>query len=477
MRPEEELIQLRQENTRLRELLQQQQMVIEDLQKQVQKLQDRLSKDSHNSSLPPSSDRFARQPKSLRRKSEKKSGGQEGHAGKSLHWSCEPDEILVQHVEECEVCHQDLQAIPICHVEHRQVHDIPPPQVIVREYRAEQKQCPACQHITAAPFPATVTAPMQYGPMIGATAVYLVQQQLLPLARAGEVLQDLLGVQMSEATICHLIQRCATALTDVEQQIKKALIQAEVIHQDETGLYVLGKRYWMHTTSTAHLTLYHVDKKRGQAALDACGILPFFQGISIHDGWAPYLRYDCEHACCNVHLLRELIFLSEEQGYLWAHDLKELLLEMKEATEQARSQGKRGVDPLEVADWEAQFLWLLDQGDLAHPRATAPPQTRGKCKQTPGRNLVDRLRKHQKAFLCFLEDLRVDFDNNLAERDLRMIKVQQKISGTFRSLEGAKAFSRIRGYLSTLRKQEIPLLSSLQATFCGHPVLPSFSLP
>jgi transposase len=474
MTPEEELIHLRQENTRLREIIQQQQAMMDHLQKQVQALQARLSKDSHNSHLPPSSDRFERQPKSLRRKSEKKPGGQEGHSGKSLQWSLAPDEIILEQVERCEVCDQDLHAIAVSHVERRQVHDVPPPHVIVKEYRAEQKHCPACQHLTVAPFPTTVTAPIQYGPLIGATAVYLVQQQLLPLARASEVMGDLLDIQMSEGTISTLIQRCATRLADVEEHIKEALIQTGVLHQDETGLYVLGKRYWMHTTSTPHLTHYHVDRSRGQAALEAIGILPSFKGVSIHDGWAAYFLYDCEHACCNVHLLRELVFLSEEQGYVWAHALKELLLEMKEATREARSQARYGLHPLEVADWEAQFLRLLEQGDLAHPRATAPAGTRGKCKQTPGRNLVDRLRKYQKAFLCFLEDLRVDFDNNLAERDLRMIKVQQKISGTFRSLAGAQAFSRIRGYLSTLRKQGLPLLSSLQATFCGHPVLPSF---
>ncbi len=303
--------------------------------------------------------------------------------------------------------------------------------------------------------------------------MYLNQQQLLPLARASEVMGDLLGVQMSEGTLCELIKRCAAQLMEVEQQIKEALIKADVIHQDETGLYVAGKRYWEHVTSTPTLTHYHVDPSRGQAALEAIGILSKFTGVSIHDGWASYWLYLCEHACCNVHLLRELIFLAEEQGCQWAADLKSLLLDMKEATDQARKQGKHWLDPLEVADWEAQFLGILDEGDLAHPRAQAPPGTRGRCKQSPARNLLDRLRKYQKAVLCFLQDLRVDFDNNLAERDLRMIKVQQKVSGCFRTLAGAQAFSRIRGYLSTLRKQGLPLLSALQATFCGHPLIPS----
>jgi transposase len=492
---EEELISLREENRVLREqlaqrdeLIQQQHELLSEqnaliqrhgeqmsrLSEQLKALQDRLARDSHNSHLPPSSDRFVRKPKSLRKQSEKKSGGQPGHRGSSLSWSSTPDEMIEQHVERCEACQQDLRGVAACGGERRQVVDLPSPRLVVREYRAEQKQCPDCQHITRAAFPAGVQAPLQYGATVGAIAVYLVEQQLLPLARACEVMSDLLGVQMSEGTVCDLIARCAGRLVPVEQQIKAALTQAEVIHQDETGLYVAGKRHWMHVTCTPTLTHYQVDASRGQAALEAIGILPQFTGISIHDGWASYFLYDCQHAACLVHLLRELVFLAEEQAAVWAADLKELLLDMKQATDEAREQGKHRLDPLEVIDWEARFLELLTEGDRLHPQALAPPGTRGRCKQSPARNLLDRLRKHQQAVLLFLEDLRVDFDNNLAERDLRMVKVQQKISGCFRSGAGSEAFARIRGYLSTLRKQGMPLLLALQATLAGHPILPVF---
>src|SRR6266581_990113 len=477
---EEELRDLREENRVLREVLTQRDEQVDQMQEQITRLseqvkflQDRLAKDSHNSHLPPSSDRFVRTPKSLRKKSEKKSGGQPGHPGSSLSWSLTPDEVIEQHVERCEACQHDLHAVAACGGERRQVVDLPSPRLVVREYRAEQKHCPDCQHITRAAFPAGVQAPLQYGATVGAIAVYLVEQQLLPLARACEVMSDLLGVQMSEGTVCDLIARCAGRLVPVEQQIKAALTQAQVIHQDETGLYVGGKRHWMHVTCTPTLTHYQVDASRGQAALEAIGILPQFTGISIHDGWASYFLYDCQHAACLVHLLRELVFLAEEQGAVWAADLKELLLDMKQATDEAREQGKHGLDPLEVIDWEARFLELLNEGDRLHPHALAPPGTRGRCKQSPARNLLDRLRKHQQAVLLFLEDLRVDFENNLAERDLRMVKVQQKVSGCFRSGAGSQAFARIRGYVSTLRKQAMPLLSALQATLGGHPILPS----
>ena len=493
---EDELISLRAENKELREQLAQRDALIEQqqallskqnaviqqhaeqmssLSKQLQALQDRLAKDSHNSHLPPSSDRFVRKPKSLRQKSQKKAGGQAGHPGASLQFSSTPDEIIVQPVERCEVCHHDLHAVPTCGRERRQVVDVPTPRLLVREYQAEQKRCPDCQHITIAAFPAEVQAPMQYGPNVGAMAVYLVEQQLLPQARACEVMRDLLGVQMSEGTVWDLIKRCAGQLVPVEQQIKASLQQAEVIHQDETGLYVTGKRHWMHVTCTPTLTHYHVDASRGQAALEAIGILARFTGISIHDRWSAYFLYECDHALCLVHLVRELVFLAEEQHVAWATDLKDLLLDMKDATAQARWEGKHWLHPLEVVAWEAAFLRVVDEGDLLTPRATAPPGKKGRCKQSAARNVLDSLRTHQKAVFCFLEDLRVDFDNNLAERDLRMVKVQQKVSGCFRSEAGAQAFSRIRGYLSTLRKQGLPLLSALQATLSGQPLLPSFA--
>ncbi len=307
---EEELNHLREENKVLREqlvqrdeMIQQMREQISALSEQVKSLRDRLSKDSHNSHLPPSSDRFGRKPKSLRTKSEKHSGGQPGHPGSSLSFSSTPDEVIEQQVERCEACQQDLQAVAACGRERRQVVDLPSPRLVVREYRAEQKQCPHCQHITVAAFPAGVQAPIQYGPHVGATAVYLVEQQLLPLARACEVMNDLLGVHMSEGTVCDLIQRCAGQLAPVEQQITEALKQAEVIHQDETGLYVAGKRHWMHVTCTPTLTHYHVDKSRGQAALEAIGILPYFTGMRVHDGWGSYFLYDCQHAACIVHRL------------------------------------------------------------------------------------------------------------------------------------------------------------------------------
>ncbi len=482
MTPEEEVLELRQEKSLLQEQLAQQDAQIIQMQQQivllseqVQALQDRLNKDSHNSHLPPSSDRFHRQPKSLRKKSGKKAGGQVGHLGSTLQLSPTPDTVIMHAVEQCHHCQQDLRAVESLQVERRQVLDLPPKRVVVIEHQAQQKYCPTCHEISAAAFPLDVRAPVQYGAAFGAVAVYLVEQQLLPYERACEVMQDLLGPSMCVGTLQGLVQRCAEHLQPVEQQIKAALARAEVLHQDETGLHVEGKRHWMHVSATEQLTHYAVHAKRGKEALDAIGILPQFQGISVHDGFRSYWQYLCQHALCNVHHLRELTFLHEEQQQAWAGQMKELLTESKAAVEQARVLGRQSLHPLEVTDWKACYAAILAEGYQANP-PDPPPQVgkKGRRKQSAARNLLDRLSKHQDAVLRFLDHFAVPFDNNLAERDLRMVKVQQKVSGCFRSGAGAQAFARIRGYLSTLRKQGISLLTALEQALVGHPVSPAF---
>jgi transposase len=468
MTKDEELEQLRQENAALRE-----QVAL--LSERINVLEAQLAKDSHNSHLSPSSDRFHRQPKSLRKRSGKQPGGQTGHVGNTLKLSETPDQVIVHPVEHCQHCQRDLREVASLVVERRQVLDLPSKRVVVIEHQAQQKCCPTCHEISSAAFPQDVRAPVQYGAALGAVGVYLVQQQLLPYERASEVIADLLGPSMSVGTLQGLVARCAEQLAPMEQQIKAALSRAEVLHQDETGLYVAGQRHWMHVSATEHLTHYAVHRKRGKEALDAIGILKDFQGVSVHDGWRSYWQYLCQHALCNVHHLRELTFLEEERQQAWAAEMKELLLEMKAAVAQARALGRSHLHPLEVADWKACYGALLAEGYQANP-PDPPPKTgkKGRRKQSTARNLLDRLSKHQEAVLLFLDNFAVPFDNSLAERDIRMVKVQQKISGCFRSPAGAVAFCRIRGYLSTLRKQGMAVLTALEQTLIGHPVSPAF---
>jgi transposase len=230
----------------------------------------------------------------------------------------------------------------------------------------------------------------------------------------------------------------------------------------------LSTTLWGSTHSAVH-------PKRGHEALDAIGILADFHGVSVHDGWQSYWRYVCQHGLCNGHHLRELIFLHEVLQQVWAGQMKELLLDMKAAVDQARAEGRKALHSLEVQDWKTRYAALLEEGYLSNP-PDAPPEVskKGRRKQSPARNLLDRLSTHQDAVLAFLENFAVPFDNSLAERDIRMVKVQQKISGCFRSVTGAQAFARIRGYLSTLRKQGMPVLTALEQALVGHPVFPAF---
>lgn len=456
-----ELEQLRAENTALRQ--------------EVGRLQDQLAKDSHNSSRPPSSDRFHRQPKSLRKKSGKKPGGQPGHQGHQLTLVDPPDHLEVHAVQRCANCQHDLSAEPARLPERRQVIDLPTKRLLVTEHRVEEKQCPACHQLTRAAFPASVSAPVQYGASIHAFAVYLVQYQLVPYARASELLADLLGVSLSEGTVQTVVQQCATQLAGVEQQIKSALAHAPVIHQDETGVFVNGKRHWMHVCSTKTLTHYGVHAKRGQAGMDAIGIVTRFHGTSVHDGLQSYQGYFFTHALCNVHHLRELTFVAEELQQAWAEQMIDLLLEMKQSVEHAQACGQSELDRLTRLRLRERYEELVAAGYAANPYQP-PPQLPGKRRhrQSPARNLLDRLSKHQEQVLRFTEDFMVPFDNNQAERDIRMAKVQQKVSGGFRHERGATMFCRIRGYLSSMRKQGLPILAALQQTLLGRPILPAF---
>ena len=477
-RLQEENSVLREENATLRalvaELLPLKEQVSQ-LSAQVKELERRLAKDRHNSHLPPSSDRFHRQPKSLRKKSGKKPGAQKGHEGTTLSLSQTPDQVVVHEVCTCSHCQADLSGEPVLQVERRQVLDVPPKRLIVVEHQAQQKWCPSCQSVSKALFPEGVAAPVQYGPALGALAVYLVQQQLLPYERACETIHDLIGPSMTVGTLKALVERCAESLKPIEEQIAAALQQGRVLHQDETSLFVLGKRLWMHVGSTATLTHYAVHAKRGRQAIDAIGLLKGFAGVSVHDGWASYQGYDCLHALCNAHHLRELTFVQEILDQDWAGEMKTLLLQMKDTVEVARAAGGSGLPPAELQHWHVRYQSLLLRAHehLPDPADSTAPK-RGRKKQSPARNLLDRLLKYEDQVLRFLHDFAVPFDNSQAERDIRMVKVQQKVSGGFRSLAGAEAFCRIRGYLSTLCKQGGHVLTALELALAGHPVSPAF---
>jgi transposase len=449
---------------------------IVELEKRLEELENQIKKDSKNSSKPPSSDGFGKRTKSLRTKSERQSGGQIGHEGKTLEWREEVDEIVVHGVDSCEGCGASLTDSEVSSWDLRQVHDLPPLKLEVIEHRAEVKSCKHCGMSNSGKFPADVSNVVQYGSGVRGLMVYLIDGQLLPSERVRELLSEVFGCDLSEGTLYNARTECYEQLEAVEQHLKEEIKKVEVAHFDETGMRVKGKLMWLHVACTSGLTYYFIHSKRGQIAMDEMDILPNFDGISVHDGLVSYAQYDCTHALCNAHHLRELLFIVERYQQLWAELMITLLVEIKKQVEIAKTNGLNALSPLQLADFERSYQELIDQGLKANPPPPIDPNLppkKGRPKQSPPKNLLDRFQKNQSAVLAFMYDFRVPFDNNQAERDLRMMKLKQKISGTFRSLLGAHIFCRIRGYISTLRKQGVKVLQTLRQVFLGNPFFPN----
>lgn len=450
------------------------QQQIDELRAEVKELQDRLALNSGNSSKPPSSNPPAQRTKSLRTPSGKKSGAQEGHPGTTLKASPTPDRILIHDPATCQGCGQSLKDVAGQQSDdRRQVFDLPPLKLEVTEHRLSEKVCPFCARLNRGVFPASVAPGVQYGQRIKSLAVYLVNYHLLPWQRSCELIGDLFGANIAEGTIWSALNECSDSLEQPEAEIKQAIGQAAVAHFDETGLYVGARREWLHVASTPVLTHYGQHAKRGAAATNEIGILPDFNGRAIHDAWSPYFNYDCNHGLCNAHHLRELTFVEEQMEQAWAGEMKNLLVEIKRAVEQARTRGDSALPKTSQRQFEKGYDQLLAAG-LELPENQPPPATgkRGRLKQSKAKNLLDRLSKHKAETLAFMYDFGVPFDNNQAERDLRMIKVQQKVSGCFRSSGGAKAFCRIRSYISTIKKQGRNVLAALSSVFTGQPLSP-----
>lgn len=452
----------------LQQVITTQQAEIAQLREALARLEGQRAKDSHNSSKPPATDGFKRKTKSLRERSGQAPGGQSGHPGQTLALVETPDVVVVCRPPTCAHCQASLEGVTAQQRERRQVQDLPPIRLQVTEYQAEQLTCPQCQQVTRGAFPEAVKAPTQYGPQLKGFWLYLLYGQFLPFQRVAELTQELFGRAVAVGTLENLVQQGSARLVDAEEQIKGALKASGVIGNDETGLYVGKKREWLHVSRTDTLTHYARHAKRGKQATDAIGILPAFQGTSMHDGYSSYPQYDhCTHALCNAHHLRELTFFAEVEQQPWAAALKAHLLECHRQVEHAREQGATALTP-EIRDaLVARYQVLVSQG-LADLPAPAPQKSgRGRKKQTPAKNLLDRLQRRAEDVLRFLDDFAVPFTNNGSEQDLRMPKVHQKISGTFRSEEGADAFCRVRGYLSTMAKQGHHLLTVLRNVFAG----------
>src|SRR5690348_6802120 len=440
------------------------------LQSQVADLAARVASNSRNSSKPPSSDGPAKpSPKSLRGKSGRKPGRPQGQPGTTMELSEHPDKKVKHRPARCGCCGKSLRNAPVTAVERRQVIDVPPVKTVTTEHQMLTVKC-GCGCETKAASPDGVNAPVQYGPRIMGTGIYLWHGQFLSRDRACQALSDMFGCAPSPGALAAAARKAAGFLAPALQAITRHLISAEVVHFDETGFRTAGKLAWVHSASAGKFALFTVHAKRGKDGMKAAGVLPFFAGIAVHDAWAPYDTFEnvAGHALCGAHVLRELVAVTETGTGLdraWAQQAIDALLALNQAAEAARAAGKDAIDPETRTKHEDWYRQAVETG-------TALSAARQGKLQKKRHALATRMKDREADYLRFARDLRVPFTNNPAEQAIRMSKLRIKISGCMRSMAGAQEFCTIRTYLATAARHGIGALDALITAFQGQPWIP-----
>jgi transposase len=454
----------------LLEIIEAQAAQIKQLEARIKELEQRLNKNSSNSSKPPSSDGLGKPPRttSLRENGKNNSGGQKSHKGETLKQIETPD-IIEKHVlTTCPDCQQSLFQSPLLGVVKRQVFDIPPPKIEVIEHQAEVKYCTCCNKTVTALFPSGVRAPVQYGEVIRSWSVYYQYQHFIPEDRLQQLFSDLYGIQLATATLAGYNRIAFDALAPFEESLLALVKTAAVKNLDETGLRIAGKTQWLHVASTKSATYYHVSPKR-KSLIDG------LSGTVVHDHWKSYYTlFGVEHGLCNQHHLRELKAIIEYDHEPWASDMRRLL---RVALRCRHFHGSNVIPPGRLK-WLTTIYDRIIKTGLAFHTAKTPLPCKGKQGRQPkrtGHNLLLRLFHYKQDVLRFLHDPAVAFTNNDAERDLRMMKCKQKVSGGFRTYQGAEQFARIRGFISTVRKRGLNVLSSIQTIFSDNIPIPAGS--
>lgn len=397
-----------------------------------------------------------------------KVGGQPGHTGVTLKPVAVPNRVVIHQLDNCQQCGASLEATKPSRVFRRQVFEIENGSLSVVEHKTLQKACPACGSFSNGQFPTSVKAPVQYGASVFSRALYLHLYQLLPVARTQEAMRDLFGCDISQASIQRAARFCSDKLIRCEQRIKAAIRESSVIGADETGIRINGENAWVHVARTETLTHLAPHSNRGKAAFDAIGILNQFKGTLVRDGWFSYKQYEqCQHSLCNAHLLRNLVYIGEAEPphKEWTDSLAKLLIEIKDAVDTARNNSQAELAILLQKDFFARYDQVTAQAEAA-VRGSPPVKSTGLTAQ----NLLNKFIRNKAQVLRFMNDFTVPFDNNGAERDLRMLKLQQKIAGCFRTIEGVITFCRVRSYLSSARKQGRSLLAAIEHALKGSPV-------
>ena len=427
---------------------------IAELESRLQKYEN--PKGSGNSSVPPSQDPF-RKTKSLRGKSKRGPGGQKGRRGKKLEMAARPDEVTLHDVRECSGCGAALPE-GAGHYDARQVFDLPPIKIHVTEHRRAKKACPCCGAQNRGAFPEGLVQVAQYGDNLKALCTYLQNYQMIPFDRCAELIGDLSGHRVATGSLANFQRQCAGRLGGYQEEVKKLLLQSAVLHGDETGVNLNGKNTWMHVLSSARISLFAHHEKRGREAMDEIGVLGDYNGTLVHDRFSSYFSYPCGHSLCNAHILRDLTYVEEAFGAGWAKKMRGLLV---------RAKNKKGRDPNLSSSYYSRILKKYT--GLVRPVIKGYDK---KFKKTDEQRLAFALEKHKNLFLKFIKQPQVPFDNNQAERDLRMIKVKQKVSGCFRSAEHAQYFAVVRGYIATVKKNGRNVLEELRNAFRQKPFVP-----
>lgn len=439
----------------------------------LNELEARVKKNSSNSSKPPSSDGYKKAPINSREKSGKPTGGQFGHTGKTLKKVAKPDNTIEYKISPTCDCGCNLDNVK-GETRTRQEFDIPKIRMYVTEHITCKKVCPTCGKIHETDFPSKITQPTQYGENMNILLTYLTQYQLIPLSRAVEAVNDITGQNISQGTIVNAAERLYEQLKDAVGDIKKKIIKSDVAHFDETGMRSEGKTKWMHVASTPTLTYYETHDKRGTEAAKSIGIIENFSGTAVHDHWKPYYSFEnCTHSECNSHHLRYLKDVLENYKQDWAATMIRLLIESHREVEALKAEGKEEMPKEKVQDWQDQYHKIIEKG-IREDDEKSPVKLNKKGKRIKSKplQLLIRMREYDIETLAFIHDFSIPFDNNLAERDIRMQKLRQKISGCFRGKNGVKVFCRIRSYISTARKNGLSAMDAISMAVKGNPFIP-----
>lgn len=437
-----------------------------DLMERIEKLESGVKKNSSNSSKPPSSDKGnANKPPKASKKDKgqrgRRPGGQRGHKGHTLEQVKTPEHVIEHRLRQCPHTGRALTDKDIVGEIRCQVFDIPEPKMTVTEHVYYVYRAEGCNQSCHRAFLSGASAPVQYGQHFGALLIYLKNFQLIPLKRISQLCLDLYGQKISQATVDRFEKPCFEHLNRFEEHLKIILQRSRILHADETGINIGSVTEWLHCLSNEHYTYLWASDHRGSNAIDEMGVLKDYNGILVHDCYGSYFKLDCHHALCNAHLLRELAFFIDVMSHKWALKMRDLLRSALKAPSKKRYES-----------WLRQYNKILDEAEQEHP-FEAPERKqgqRGKIAKPPVNNLIERLRKYKKEVLRFIKDKAVPFTNNQGERDLRMTKVQQKISGCFRTWSGAKRFARIRSYIGTALKQNQSVYHAIFKALTGNPM-------